>query len=94
MKQKMIFQKISETCVMFSGFFAVHGRGREALTRLLLLYSYTSLNFLCDIGQFLINTVIIVAPFVWVKHSFFVVSIVTCECNILILRKFLFCVCY
>ena len=32
MKQKMMFQKISETFVMFSVFFAVHGRGGDALT--------------------------------------------------------------
>ena len=32
MKQKMSFQKSSETCVMFSEFFAVHGRGGDALT--------------------------------------------------------------
>ena len=31
MKQKMKFQKISETCVMFSEFFAAHGRGGDAL---------------------------------------------------------------
>ena len=35
MKQKMTFQKSSEMCVMFSEFFAVHGRGGDALNRLL-----------------------------------------------------------
>ena len=32
MKQKTTFQKSSEKCVMFSEFFAVHGRGGDVLT--------------------------------------------------------------
>ena len=50
------------------------------------------LNCLCDIVQFLLNTVIVVTSFVPVQHSVFGIAIVRGECTILILQKLLFCV--
>ena len=43
---------------------------------------------MCYIGQFLIDTVIIVISFVWGQHRVFVIAIVMCECDILIYHKF------
>ena len=63
-------------------------------TSWLLLYSYTSLKIVCGIGQFLINTVLIVTSFVWGQHCVFVIDLVTCECNILILQQLWFSVCH
>ena len=51
-------------------------------------------KFFCDIGQFLLNTVIIVTSFVLGQHHVFVIAIVTCECAILIPRKIRFGVCH
>ena len=48
---------------------------------LFLIYSYTSLIGLCEIVQFLLNTVIIVNYFVRGQHRVFVIAIVTCECK-------------
>ena len=58
-----------------------------------LLLSYTLLKVLCEIGQFLINIVIIVTSFVSGQHRVFVIAIVTCECAISILQKIRFGVC-
>ena len=51
-------------------------------------------DYLCDIGQFLLNIVIIVNSFVRGKHSVFVIAIVTCECAISILQQVWFGVCH
>ena len=60
-----------------------------------IFYYIPSLHFLkFDIGQCLINTVIIVTYFVWGQHSVFVVAIVTCESAISKLRTLLFRVCH
>ena len=45
---------------------------------------------MCEIFQFLLNTVIIVTSFVWDQHRVFVIAIVTGECAILILQKLRF----
>ena len=41
--------------------------------------SYTLLEGLCEIVQFLLNTVIIVTSFVWGQHCVFVIAIVMGE---------------
>ena len=46
--------------------------------------------FFCDIGQLLLNTVIIVTYFVWVQNCVFVIAIIMGECAILILLKLRF----
>ena len=51
------------------------------------LQSYTLSKCLCDIVQFLINSVFIMTSFVQGHHRFFVIVIVTGECAILILQK-------
>ena len=52
-KQKMTFQKSSETCVMFSEFFAVHGRGGDALSLRYMhpVYLLTRVDFTHEIGR-------------------------------------------
>ena len=42
---------------------------------------------LCQIFQFLLNTVIIMTSFVWGQHNVFVIAIVTCESAISILKN-------
>ena len=54
------------------------------------LQSYTSLNSLCEIVQFLPNTVIIVTYFAQGQHRVLVITIVTGECDILIIQTLLF----
>ena len=49
---------------------------------------------MCEIIQFLLNKFIIVNYFVGDQHCIFVISIVTGECTILILRKLRFGVCH
>ena len=49
---------------------------------------------LCDIIQFVINTVIIVTSFVWGHHHVFVIAIIMGECAILILQTLRFGVCH
>ena len=58
------------------------------------IQSYTLLIGLCEIVQFLLNTVIIMISFVLGKHRAFVAAIVTCEFAISILRKLRFGVCH
>ena len=54
------------------------------------LQSYTSLKCLCEIVQFLLNTVIIVTSLVQNQHRVLVIAIVTGECAILIIQTLLF----
>ena len=49
---------------------------------------------LCDIILFVFNTVIIANLFVCGQHLVFVISIVTCECDLFILRKLWLRVCH
>ena len=53
----------------------------------IVLHSFTGL---CDIVQFLLNTVINVTSFVQGMHRVFVINIVTCKCAISILQILLF----
>ena len=62
--------------------FVLHQKDIQEKTRWLFIIVLHFVKSLCDIGQFLINTVIVVTSFVWVQHRFFVVTIVTCECSI------------
>ena len=52
--------------------------------------SYTWLKGLCEIVQFLLNTVIVVTSFVWFQHCVFVIATVMGDCTILILRTLKF----
>ena len=49
---------------------------------------------LCEIVQFLLNTVIIMTSFVRGQNCVFVIAIVTCECTLLTLQKLWFGVCH
>ena len=59
----------------------------------IFLQSYTLLTGLCEIVQFLLNTVITVNFFVLGQHRIFVISLVTCKSAILILQQLRFGVC-
>ena len=48
----------------------------------------------CETVKFLLSTVIVVTPFVRGHHFIFNVAIVTCKCDISILRKLGFVVCH
>ena len=52
------------------------------------------LKGLCDIAQFLLNTVIIMTSFLWGQHWILDITIVAGDWNILILQKLRFGVCH